>query len=184
MINNTASFPLNLSVTFVAVSLQDPQTLGSSQALLSRICHGSRVDMGLRSLRRCTLCPLSLMGWSPHRVSQGVCDCSSSVSYLLHIWLSRVLTPGEEVGISFESPLQTEHEPNSHSKPISGMVYSAKLLLALEIDLCSTGSICYVPALVPGNQRSNRGTLAYLTNTGDSYKSLAFLYTNNEKTER
>ena len=66
--NNATSFPLNLSVTFqqpvsqrifcvsVAVSLQDPQALGSSQALLSRICHGSRVDMGLRSLSICTLC--------------------------------------------------------------------------------------------------------------------------------
>ena len=80
MMNNAAPFPFNLSVTFqrpvsqrmfcvsVAVSLPDPQTLGSSQALLSRTCHGSRVDMGLRSLRRCTLCPLRIMGWSHHSV--------------------------------------------------------------------------------------------------------------------
>ena len=40
------------------------------------------------------------------------------------------------VDTSFESlDLQIEHEPNSHSAPISSMDYSAKLVLALEIDL-------------------------------------------------
>lgn len=41
------------------------------------------------------------------------------------------------VDTSFESlDLEIEHEPNSHSAPISSMDYSSKLVLALEIDLC------------------------------------------------
>lgn len=67
----------------------------------------------------------------------GVYDGSSSVCYLLHVSSSRVLSPGKEVVIAFESRgLQIEQEPNSHSATVSGMDYSAKLELALEIDLC------------------------------------------------
>lgn len=65
-----------------------------------------------------------------------VVDCSSPVCYLLYVSLSRVLSPGEEAIISFESlNFQIKHELNSHSATVTGMDYSAKLLPALETDL-------------------------------------------------
>lgn len=47
-------------------------------------------------------------------------------------------SPREEAVISFESlDVQMKREPNSHSATVTGMDYSAKLVLASEIDLCS-----------------------------------------------
>lgn len=183
MINNQASFPLNLSVTFqwpvgqklFCVSVRSVTSRSSNTWLLSgptlrhlpwvKSKHGfeafeemntlSSQNYGLKpspSLPRCLWLLILCVLLAAYMIVQ------SSDSW-------------EEVGISLESPLQIEHDPNSRSKPVSGMVFSAKFGACLgNWPVLSCGSICYVPALVAGNQRSRRGTLAYLTNTGDSYK--------------
>ena len=117
-----------------------------------------------------TLCPLSIMAWRHHWVSQGVCDCSSSVSYLLHIWLSRVLTPGEEVDISFESPLQTEHELNSHSKPINGWFIVLSWCLPWKLSYAQLSKYLLCTSSGPREPKEQERHPCYLTNTGDSYK--------------
>lgn len=109
--------------------------------------------------------PLSTMDAVPIALFCLVCtllatDCSSSVCYLLYVSLSRALNPGEEAVISFESlDLQIEHEPNRYSATVSGLDYSTKLELALEIDLCWAGEV-----LTCASSLSEEGWLPY-TNT-------------------
>lgn len=99
--------------------------------------------MALRALRRhttwsCQYCGmkwvLSFVGY--HGLPEGVCGYSSSVCCLLYVSSSGV-SPREEAVVCFEFlDVQMEREPNSHFATVTGMDYSAKLVLATETDLC------------------------------------------------